>query len=222
MCVAFFPQSFHLRAILEERDATMMRPLLFLSLTVSRGSLALTTARRIGYWKISAFHWHPPSYSAPSFARHPLSFVTEDECVRVPRMVAGAPCEFIAAESSTYERWLRFESRKKKKKKKKKSSLGQWSIFSTQTGQHHHNHVSVFPEHVAFSILRLSSIHVSIVMLSPKVFIILFRCNLICMYFMYFIFAVKQIDLKLFDKINYFDKIKTIYRYDYIKITKTS
>lgn len=39
---------------------------------------------------------------------------------------------------------------------------------------------------------------------------------------MYFIFAVKQIDLKHFDKINYFDKIKTIYRYDYKKITKTS
>jgi len=29
-------------------------------------------------------------------------------------MVAGALCEFIAVESSTYERWLRFESSEKK------------------------------------------------------------------------------------------------------------
>lgn len=37
-------------------------------------------------------------------------------------MVAGAPCEFIAAESSTYERWLRFESCKKRKEKKRKKT----------------------------------------------------------------------------------------------------
>lgn len=56
---------------------------------------------------------------------HPFSFATatEDECVRVLRMVAGALCEFIAEESSTYERWLRFES------SEKKVSFGQWSIF---------------------------------------------------------------------------------------------
>jgi len=34
-----------------------------------------------------------------------------------PRTAAGAPCEFIAAESPTYERRLRFENRAEKKKK---------------------------------------------------------------------------------------------------------
>lgn len=98
---------------------------------------------------------------------HPFSFATatEDECVRVPRMVAGAQCEFIAAESSTYECWLRFESSEKKR-----------LCFSvndqcSQLSQIHVVKISLFSKLVAFSNFHSFVFHTD--------------CNIICRKWLY-------------------------------------
>jgi len=97
-----------------------------------RGATRLSrAARRIAYWKIPVFHWYPPSSLPPRSPRifRPIvrywcrGWMRENH----PRTVAGAPCEFIAAESPTYERRLRFENRAKKKRASSPSV--EWSIF---------------------------------------------------------------------------------------------
>lgn len=87
---------------------------------------------------------------------HPFSFAiaTEDECVRVPRMVAGAQCEFIAAESSTYERWLRFES------SEKKNFIFRSMINFLDTHKFMSLKVSFFSKLVAFSIFHSFLFHI--------------------------------------------------------------
>lgn len=113
VCVAFFRNLFRLHTILrnEATDDVMHN-------IAGRASCSYGGAKNriLKNPCLSLTSYLSPCITLPR-QWHPFSFATatEDECARVPRMVAGASCEFIAAESSTYERWLRFESSEKKR-----------------------------------------------------------------------------------------------------------
>jgi len=112
-----------------------------------------------------------PASPTPRASAHRLPLMREGR----PRTAAGAPCEFIAAGSPTYERRLRFENRAKRKKKKKKEKRTSVNDrYSRQAGDGRATRVAGgSPSPLPAS---SSSISRSMAMQSPKIG----RCSSVC------------------------------------------
>ena len=91
-------------------------------------SLALMVVRRIGYWKIPAFHWHPAFYSA-SYPLSPMApFLVRHRYWEWMREGAtnGSRCAVWIYRGGKLDLWALVEIWIKRKKR---LSFGQWSIF---------------------------------------------------------------------------------------------